>query len=333
MNKYKNIIFLFVFFSIIAKGQTKNKPWLRDAKFGILVHYLNTLQNTKEPWNQGKVTTWEQCVKEFNTEKFAQQASEIGAKYVVFTVQQGDRNFCIPNNTFEKMTGYKRGTATVNRDLIADLYNSLNKRNIKLILYVTGDGVSRDYDAALKLDNPMLYASKNNNKFMVNDKWVKTWAKVLENISLRYGTKISGWWVDGAYPFIGYNDDRLKIFSDALKKGNPNAIIGFNMAPQRVVSFYSKWDDYTAGEMDYLGSLPPMDGRINGKQWHLVTFIGKDWAEPGVRFTPLEIANFMNNANKNKGTVTLDICLKRDGSLDQSQANFLKKVNLKRKYF
>ena len=211
MNKYKNIIFLFVFFSIIAKGQTKNKPWLRDAKFGILVHYLNTLQNTKEPWNQGKVTTWEQCVKEFNTEKFAQQASEIGAKYVVFTVQQGDRNFCIPNNTFEKMTGYKRGTATVNRDLIADLYRSLNKRNIKLMLYATGDGVSRDYDAAVKLKNPMLDAPKNNNQFIVNDAWVNTWSKVLEDISLRYRKKISGWWVDGAYPFIGYNDTRLEL--------------------------------------------------------------------------------------------------------------------------
>ena len=235
MNKYNKFLFFLTFFSMMAKAQTENITWLREAKFGILVHFLNRLQNSNEPWNQGKVTSWEQCVNDFNTETFSQQASEIGAKYVIFTVQQGDRIFFMPNITFEKMTGYKRGTATVNRNLIEDLYNSLNKRKIKLMLYVTGDGVSRDYDAAEKLENPLLDVPKNSHQFIVNDTWVYTWAKVLEDISVRYGNKISGWWVDGAYPFIGYTDTRLKVLSDALKKGNPQALIAFNPAPQNIV--------------------------------------------------------------------------------------------------
>ena len=333
MNKYNKFLFFLTFFSMMAKAQTENITWLREAKFGILVHFLNRLQNSNEPWNQGKVTSWEQCVNDFNTETFSQQASEIGAKYVIFTVQQGDRIFFMPNITFEKMTGYKRGTATVNRDLIADLYNSLNKRNIKLMLYVTGDGVSRDYDAAVKLKNPMLDAPKNNNQFIVNDAWVNTWSKVLEDISLRYRKKISGWWVDGAYPFIGYNDTRLKVLSDALKKGNPQTLVAFNQAPQRLVSFYSKEDDYIAGEMDHIGSLPSFDGNIQGKQWHLVTYLGKTWAQPGVRFTQNQYLDFINNVNKNKGVTTLDVCLKRDGSIDSSQVRFIKSINLKKKKY
>jgi hypothetical protein len=326
MNKYNKFLFFLTFLSMMAKAQTENITWLRDAKFGILVHFLNSLQNTKEPWNQGKVTSWEQCVNDFNTETFAQQANEIGARYVIFTVQQGDRNFCIPNITFEKMTGYKRGTATVNRDLIADLYNSLNKRNIKLMLYVTGDGVSRDYDAAVKLKNPMLDAPKNNNQFIVHDAWVNTWSKVLEDISLRYRKKISGWWVDGAYPFIGYNEIRLKILSDALKKGNPNALIAFNQAPQNIVKSYSKWDDYTAGEMYHINTKPEIGGIVNGKQWHILTFLGKDWALPGSRFSKNELSNYISEVNKNGGVVSLDVLVKRDGSLDPMQYSFLKDI-------
>ena len=326
MNKYNKFLFFLTFLSMMAKAQTENITWLREAKFGILVHFLNRLQNSNEPCNQGKVTSWEQCVNDFNTETFSQQASEIGAKYVIFTVQQGDRIFFMPNITFEKMTGYKRGTATVNRNLIEDLYNSLNKRKIKLMLYVTGDGVSRDYDAAEKLENPLLDVPKNSNQFIVNDTWVYTWAKVLEDISVRYGNKISGWWVDGAYPFIGYTDTRLKVLSDALKKGNPQALIAFNPAPQNIVKAYSIWDDYTAGEMYHIKSKPESGGKVNGTQWHILTFLGKDWAQPGSRFSKNELSNYISEVNKNSGVVSLDILVKRNGSLDTNQYLFLKDV-------
>jgi hypothetical protein len=33
----------------------------------------------------------------------------------------------------------------------------------------------------------------------------------------RYGKKVAGWWVDGCYPFIGYDEERLNILASALK--------------------------------------------------------------------------------------------------------------------
>lgn len=60
--------------------------------------------------------------------------------------------------------------------------------------------------------------------------------------------KISGWWFDGTYSFIGYNNYYLSILKRAVKAGNSNAIVAFNKAPQKQIEYYSNLDDYTAGE-------------------------------------------------------------------------------------
>ncbi len=56
MNKHNKFIIFLTFLSMMVKAQTENITWFRDAKFGILVHFLNRLQNSKEPWNQGRIT-------------------------------------------------------------------------------------------------------------------------------------------------------------------------------------------------------------------------------------------------------------------------------------
>ena len=320
--KNKLIHFFFLIFIFFCSGQNSN--WIRDAKFGVFVHYLHSLQNSKQPWNSGEITTWDECVIDFDTEKFAEQVSSIGVKYVIFTIQQGDRYFCLPNSYYEKLTGFKRGSATSNRDLINDLFQSLNKRSIKLILYATGDGVSKDRLAAEKLDNPVLHTKQNGEKFIVNEKWVLTWSSILKDISKRYGKKISGWWFDGTYSFIGYNNYYLSILKSAVKAGNSNAIVAFNKAPQKQIEYYSNLDDYTAGESDVISTLPPKDGMINGVQWHLLTYVGKYWAEKGCRFDNTTLSMFMQNVKERKGVVTFDIFVNRHGKLDIEQYKQLK---------
>jgi hypothetical protein len=43
-----------------------------------------------------------------------------------------------------------------------------------------------------------------------------------EEYGQRYGEKVAGWWVDGCYPFIGYDDEKLGILARALKPDGPN---------------------------------------------------------------------------------------------------------------
>ena len=60
----------------------------------------------------------------------------------------------------------------------------------------------------------------------------------------RYGDKVFAWWIDGCYYNAGhyhYNDTLLKYYHDAIKTGNPQAVIGFNNAPQPVIASGESW--------------------------------------------------------------------------------------------
>jgi hypothetical protein len=323
-----SVSMLFFISNNSAQQTTKNKAaWMRHVKYGVLVHYLDFLQNARDPWNMGKRTSWDSCVNEFDVNLFAKQMHDIDAGYVVFTIQQGTKYMCMPNPTFEKLTGYKRGEATSHRDLVIDLYNALHKYNIRLMLYVTGDGSYKDPHSSTILQNPILKWKENKNNFIATETWVNNWAKVLKDISIRYGNKISGWWVDGTYRFHGFNDTLLGTYSVALKAGNSNSLVAFNASPQKKVMFYSKWDDYTAGEMDVLTDYPPKGGKLNGIQWHESSYLGKRWQQPGVRFKSDYLINYLNKVNDLHGVVTLEVCLLRNGSIDSSQYAFLKQVS------
>ena len=58
------------------------------------------------------------------------------------------------------------------------------------------------------------------------------WENICMDWSLRFGAKVSGWWVDGAYaPEHRYPEDEppnLRTYARALKAGNPDAIVAFN---------------------------------------------------------------------------------------------------------
>jgi len=314
--------------SIGQSTENKNKGnWMRHAKFGIFVHYMETSQNEREPFNMGKKTSWDSCVDDFDVNVFANQMHDLQIGYVIFTVYQGSKYMCIPNETFERVSGYKRGEATSHRDLVGDLSVALRKYNIKLMLYVTGDGTYKDHQSSIAFDNPIIHLKQTANKFTVTPVWVNNWSKVLQEMSMRYGRKVSGWWVDGAFKFHGYNDSLLGILYHALTAGNSKSIVGFNSSPQGKVSNYSKWDDYTAGEMYSLKDLPPPGGKLNGVQWHILSFLGKIWQSWDIRFTKDSLTNYINQCNNLGGAVTLDVCLLRNGSIYPDQLNFLKQVS------
>jgi alpha-L-fucosidase len=318
------LLLLFCCITCVTYSQHKT-DWFKNAGYGIMVHYLNSLQNTKMPWNNNKITSWDSCVNAFDANKFAHDVNATGAKYVIFTVQSTDEYFCAPNITFERITGLKRGTATSHRDLINDLHKSLSAYNIDLMLYVTGNGPFKHFGAMESLTNNNFHNRVVNNAFQVSRPFVITWSKVLREFSVRYKDKVKGWWVDGAYAFIGYNDITLGILASGLKAGNKKAIVAFNPSPKETVSYYSNHDDYTAGEIYHINSKPKTR-MLKKVQWHATTFLGADWGRSEVRFKGDELANYIKSCNKNGGVVTIDVFLNRDGSLNKQQIDALQKV-------
>ena len=298
---------------------TPNNPgtdWFRQAGSGVFVHYLSGLQNSHESIHSlGKETPWDECVREFDTERFAQAMQEAGAGYVIFTVMQVTRFMIAPNAAYDRISGYAPGEACATRDLIEDLYQSLSKRGIPLMLYYTGDGPRADPKANAGF----------GFKPPVTAEFVQRWTDVAREYSRRYGDKIKGWWVDGCYPWIGYNNENLTLFAQALKAGNPNAIVAFNRGVDPLVLSYTPAEDFTCGEQNRFFDMPA-ERWLDGEQWHILSYMGTGWGHPGTQYSKRELREYVFDVTQRGGVVSIDVLLFRDGSLDRSQVEILKEV-------
>lgn len=125
---------------------------------------------------------------------------------------------------------------------------------------------------------------------------------MLREYAVRYGDKISGWWLDGVYrEYYKYNDALLEKYTEAIRAGNPKALVAFNTfgCPPAVGSWpggcppigdktidpTSQFADFTAGESDSFKQLPVnrFVNRNNDSvaQWHSLHYLGSQWAGPG----------------------------------------------------
>jgi len=308
-----------------------NTDWFMNAKYGIFVHYLYNVQNNSENisgLSQGKQTSWNECVNDFNVDTFAKNMSDAGAAYVMFSILQSTRYMIAPNETFNKYTGYKTGEACSTRDLIADLIVALDKYKIKLMLYYTADGPSNDGDAAQKLGVSLDTTPEFRRK----------WYEIGKEYSLRYKDKVHGWWIDGAH-LGGYNDETLAEFANALKAGNPKSIVAFNKGGAAgMVRYTSGADDYIAGESNFLGTekafltdIPASrfinpDFKINRQQWHALSYLGSNWGMTDIKYDLREFVKYLKTVNSRGGVISMDIGVYRDGSVAPRQMDFLKEV-------
>lgn len=290
--------------------------WFHEAGYGVFVHYLSDLQNDAEQLHSlGRQTSWDECVADFDTDAFAATMNEVGAGYVIFTVMQRKRTMIAPNATFDQISGYQPGEACAKRDLIEDLYQSLAKYKIPLMLYFTGDGPRDDPKAAKAF----------NWTHPINDTFLQRWSSVAREYGKRYGKKVAGWWVDGCYPWLEYNDDRLGVFAGALRAGNPERIIAFNRGVDPKVMSYTKHEDYTCGEQNRFFDMPS-SRFLDGEQWHILAYLGNRWGGPGSSYSKLDLRDYVFEVRRRGGVVSVDVLLFRDGSLDRSQIEILKAI-------
>ena len=310
---------------VLAAAQPSLNPrtdWFCEAGYGVFVHYLSGLQNDAEQLHSlGRETSWDECVAEFDTDAFAATMHEAGAGYVIFTVMQRKRTMIAPNATFDQISGYRSGEACASRDLVDDLHQSLARYSIPLMLYFTGDG---------PIDDPQAREAFGWTQ-PVNDTFVERWSSVAREYGERYGKKVAGWWVDGCYPWLEYNDERLAVFAEALRAGNPDRIVAFNRGVDSRVMPYTRHEDYACGEQNRFFDMPT--GRfIEGEQWHILSYLGNRWGGPGCTYSKLDLRDYVFEVHRRGGVVSIDVILFRDGSLDRSQIELLKAVRHELEY-
>lgn len=297
-----------------------NTKWL-EGKWGVFVHYLQGQNNPPLPWNEHVA-----CL---DVKKLAEQLHEVGAHYFCITTQQGKSPMTVPTKRYEEITGYKTGEMTPERDFVPELYEELQKYGIDLMLYCTGDGPWLDDKAGKAFG----YRCENH-EIPVTTEFVRKWAEVLEEMSVRYGKMVKGWWMDGCHPCIDYDEEKWTIFKDAIKKGNPEAVVAFNASIVDRVKSFSPQDDYVAGERSWFDQIPDDSNYIDGgKLWHIFTYMGYNkenfgvhngWGQKGCRFTPEYLYDFVKAATDKGGMVTIDINMDRYGNFDTEQLKTVK---------
>ena len=314
---------------------------MMNKKWGIFNHYLygsrkgaTTSDEMAEEWNEQ--------VNSFDTERLAKTLHEIGCGYYIITVMQGTRFMLAPNEAYSRITGIAPGDACAKRDLIKDIAVSLAKYDIDLYLYYTGDGPHFDTVAGPAMGLFEYYLAGLRGK--VDRKFVENWASVLEEYAVRYGSLVKGWWVDGCYESLGYSNELLSIYFNAIRKGNPDALTAFNSGTASFVNENGddtpkKWfenEGFTCGEdndFTYIFKTRFTDGAQN----HLLIPFGNyregnicwGWCNTGVRRSKEYVADYVRKNNEAGAVITIDIFVDTDGSFDPEQVEALKYIGKK----
>ena len=87
--------------------------------------------------------------------------------------------------------------------------------------------------------------------------------------------------------------------------GNPKAIVTFN--PGVKVVRWTKYEDYTAGELNEPLQVIPAGRWLEGSQWHALTYLGSNWGQRNVRFRDEQWADWPRKVTARQGVLTLDM--------------------------
>ena len=286
-----------------ADRQVRDATWLREAGYGVFVHYL------------GGGDGWNEKVDSFDVEKFTSQVVQTGATYLVFTLGQNSGYYCSPNATYEKLAGYETGQRCSTRDLPMEIADALAGKGIRLMLYLPSRSPQRDARAMKNLGDV-------HERQPAPQEFTRNWSAVIREWSLRYGEKVSGWWFDGSYNRAGWDDlskpYNWNTWAAAVRAGNPGSLIAFNPGASITHAFNRLTDqqDYTAGEQNRFGATPQSNPAPPGMQWQILSYLGTRWAKAdGPRWSDAWMIYYIRTVSRQGGAVTIDVNVSADGTI------------------
>jgi hypothetical protein len=255
--------------------------WFFEAKYGLF--YFFAARTPAIPLTPDlKNGRWEELCNNFDVDGFVEDVVACGAGYVIFSLGQTTGFWCSPNAFYENKTETLPGQYCSTRDLVAEVADALALKNIRTMVYCSSEGPT-----AAPL--PIL------ERFPCYDDQAGPEARASVNAmitewSLRWGTKISGWWLDGCF-VNGYQNPidgqaNIAAIIAAAQAGNPAAIVACNgsITSHKVVHAN---EDYLSGEEPGLYRYPyertfPGVAIAGQVQWHaLIVFLsGFDRAVP-----------------------------------------------------
>lgn len=273
-----------------------------DGKYGVMIHFS---------YNG---TDWNERVNNFDCDALARQLHEIGAAHLFFSVTQYDGYFCCPCQAYDDILAAAGIVSHCSRrDLINDLYEALSRYGIDLYVMFSGRGPE---------ESELIQLFPRDDCNGVSEEFMLRWTSVMRDISLRYGQRIKGWWVNGCSAYLPEFEKRdsmvVRQMEQAMREGNPDTLVAFNR--NIGVRGFFHGEDYTAGEINDLNELP-VSRMVDGVQWHAVTYLGPYWGVDGCARKNREIIRFVKRATDMGGVVTLDVAVNYDGTLTGTHYN------------
>jgi hypothetical protein len=164
----------------------------RDMHLGLFVHYMHPAKEYSwgsTTWADGSaVASLDELADNFDADNLAAIAASMRAQYVIFTAWHANMNALFPGEAMKKWLP----AHCSKRDLIRDLITALQKRNIRLVLYIhPSDG----HD----------FTKEDQDKTGWNDgapwkRWNDFINEVIGELTTRYGSDIAGYYIDGGIP-------------------------------------------------------------------------------------------------------------------------------------
>ena len=296
---------------------------MQDARFGVMTHYLADwiARREREPMT---VERWNRMIDGFNVERLAEQLDAIGARYYLITIGQNSGYYLSPNAAYDRFVGREPSRCS-RRDLVADLSKALQARNIPLMVYLPAGAPNGDREARQALEW--------QNGAHPNREFQRKWEQVIREWSTRWGEGVVGWWFDGCYwPNTMYRHDEspnFQSFAAAARAGNPNRVVAFNAGVYPRVHSITPHEDYTAGEINEPARIDirrPEDGKLDGAQIHILSYLGSRWGGGEPRFDTDDVVRWSRDVWRHDGAVTWDVPIQSDGTLAEPFVEQLKTV-------
>jgi hypothetical protein len=288
--------------------------WMQQAQWGVMTHYLSDWQSRVNNIPMS-VEQWNKMIDAFDVEALTKQLESTGAKYYQITLGQNSGYYLSPNPVYDKFVGITPSKLS-RRDLVADLYDALSKRNIKLMVYLPSGAPAGDKvaDAALEW---------KNGPYPLKEFQAK-WEQIIAYWSKKWGKKVVGWWFDGCYfPNSMYRSPEAPNFASfaaAARAGNPDAAVAFNPGVVYRILSMTPYEDFTAGEIDKpeLATVRRgADGKMDGIQIHMLSYLGQTWGRGEPRFKTEEAIGYTKKIRDFGGAVTWDVPITPGGTIPQ----------------
>jgi hypothetical protein len=299
-----------------ARADRASTDWFVKAGYGAMFHWTDLSQPRK-----GTKKLYPDAVDVFDVNAFASLLEEMGAGYVIFTLNHAHPHCPAPIPAWEAVhPGW-----TTRRDLIGDIAGALEKRGIRLILYINSPVLTNFGKTGATGLYELSFSEEQFTEIHKN---------VLSEIGSRYGENLAGYWFDSWYQSLAaYPDVPIEAIYRYCKVGNPGRITCFNFW---IFPVLTPWQDYWAGELNTLQN--PFDSRYiergpgTGLQAHGLLSMLPSWVHgetgpiPPPQFSAEDLITYIRANMEHQAATTINIGIYQDGTIEQSSLAMMRQL-------